>query len=398
MNEILERMNALVASAEGRSFTDEEAAQYEAIELELREAQRVATRDAELRSRHGAYAAPVMPAVHPAAVNATREDGDDLTRAFESYLRRGQVAPELAQYRAQGEASGPSGGYLVPEGFRNKLVERMKMFGGIANHCEVITTDSGQPLPWPTNDDTANVGEIVAESGTFASGADLVFGTRALQAFKYMAGGAGNLPLKVPFELRDDSAIDLAAYIAKKLGERLARKQASSWAVGTGVNEPVGLLSTLGGLTPTTAMSSNTAPTYADFLGFVHALDPAYRAAGCSWVFNDAVLKLVRGIVDLDGRPMLWNQGNSMQDGAGLTLLGYPVIVDQACPAPAASNNFGFFGRLEDAYVIRRVKDVAIVTLNELYAANGQVGYMAWARADGQVQDTGAGVVLRAAA
>jgi predicted phage gp36 major capsid-like protein len=34
------------------------------------------------------------------------------------------------------------------------------------------------------------------------------------------------------------------------------------------------------------------------------------------------------------------------------------------------------------------------VTLNELYAPNGQVGYMAWARADGMVQDTNAGVLM----
>lgn len=393
LEELTAALQAVIdtATTEERDLTDEEAATADDLtkQIERKNA------NANVLTRSRALVAPVAPVVPR---TTTRDEGDDLTRAFESYLRTGQVNNDLLQLRAQGEATGSQGGFLVPEGFRNKLVERMKAFGGIANGCEVITTDSGQPLPWPTNDDTANVGEIVAESGTFASGADVVFGIRSLGAYKYMAGGASNAPLKVPFELLQDSAIDLESFLTKKLGMRLARKQASSWAVGTGVNEPVGLLSTAGGLTAADAIASNTAPTYADLLDIEHALDPDYRD-GAEWVFNDAFLKLLRGIVDLDGRPLLWNaNGDMAAGGKGTTLLGYPVRIDQACPAPSASNNFGFFGRLQDAYVIRRVKDVAIVTLKELYAPNGQVGYFAWARADGQVQDTSAGVLMRAAA
>lgn len=390
LEELLAALQALVdnATAESRDLTEEEAAQAEDLTGQI---ERARSRQ-EVLTRSRALIAPVMPVVtHTAA----RNGDDDLTRAFESYLRTGQANADLAQYRAQGEATGSTGGYLVPEGFRNKLIERMKAFGGIANRAEIITTDSGQPLPFPTNDDTANSGEIVAESGTFASGADLVLGTKTLQAFKFMAGGAGNAPLKVPFELLQDSAVDIPALVARKLGERMARKQATSWAVGTGVNEPTGLLSTAGGLSGATALSSNTAPTYADLLEIEHTLDPAYRTEGCVWVFNDGFLKLLRGIVDLDGRPLLWNANASLGDPAGgMTLLGYPVIIDQACPAPSASNNFGFFGQLQEAYVIRRVKDVTLVTLNELYAPNGQVGYMAWMRADGTVQDTNAGVLM----
>jgi HK97 family phage major capsid protein len=331
IEELIAALQALLdtATAEARDLTDEEAERAEDLNGQIERARTRA--DIQLRSR--TLVTPVMPPVHPATLIAAVETDDELTRAFEGYLRRGEVSPELAQYRAQAEGSGASGGFLVPEGFRNKLVERMKQFGGIANGCEVITTDSGQPLPWPTNDDTANTATIVAENGTFGTGADLVFATRSLQAFKYMAGGASNLPLKVPFELLQDSAIDLPKYIAKKLGERMARKQASSWAVGTGVNEPVGLLSTAGGLSGATALSSNTAPTYADLLNIVHAVDPAYRGEGCSWVFGDSFLKLLRGIVDLDGRPLLWNSNGSMANGGtdtGTVLLGYPVIIDQA--------------------------------------------------------------------
>lgn len=381
------------ATTEERELTDEEAQKADELGEQIERAQK----KSGTLTRSRALVAPVAPAVAPRT--ADRDDSDDLERAFAGYLRTGQAGGELAQYRAQGEASGASGGFLVPEGFRNKLVERRKAFGGIASVAETITTDSGQPLPWPTMDDTANTGEIVAEAGTFASGADLVFGTRTLQAYKFMAGGASNLPLKISVELLQDSAVDIAGLVSRKLGERLARVQASKWAVGTGVNEPQGLLSSTNGLTAATAISSNTAPTYANLLAIVHDLDPAYRGEGCRWVFNDTFLERVRGIVDLDGRPLLWNSNASLGgDPAGMTLLGFPVTIDQGCPDPSASNRFGAFGQISEAYVVRRVKGITLVTLNELYAANGQVGYMAWERADGCIQNPNAAVAMVAAA
>ncbi len=71
----------------------------------------------------------------------------------------------------------------MPDGFRKKLVDRMKAFGGLANVVETVTTSTatrcrGRPSTTPRNS-----GEIVAEGGTFSSGADLVFGTASLGAY-----------------------------------------------------------------------------------------------------------------------------------------------------------------------------------------------------------------------
>lgn len=373
-----------------RSLTDEEVERYEKLEKDLI----VARKSAEIVKRQAAYKSVSVP-----VVTGTKSAGDDeVSRAFDAYLRTGRVDSDVIS-RAQGEATGSAGGYLVPEGFRQKMVEKRKAFGGVAENCETISTESGNPLPWPLNDDTSNVGAIVAEGATVTTGgADLVFSTRALGAYKYGSGGASNLPLKVSWELAQDSAFDLQGYVARKLGERIARAQAADWVVGTGVSEPQGLLSTQGGITGATAISSNSAPTYDDFVTIVHDLDPAYRE-GAVWVFNDAFLEIIRKMDD-GTRPLMWglNNSNLGDPMGGATLLGYPVIIDQACPSPSASNKFGFFGNLREAYVIRRVKATTMVTLNELYAVNGQIGYLAWERADGMVQDPNAGVLLTAAA
>lgn len=377
------------AEAEGRDLTEDETQRASDLNGKIEAAKTAA--DVQKRSRE--LLAPVNPGVSFAA--AKNDDG--LERAFEAYLKTGQVNADIAELRAQNEGTGSAGGFMVPAGFRTKLVERLKAFGGVAGAAEEITTDTGNSLPWVTNDDTANSGEIVAEAGTFAAGADLVFGQKTLSAYKYSAGGASNLPLKVSVELLQDSAFNVSDFIAKKLGERIGRKQAADWVVGTGSSQPTGLLSTAGGLTSGKTIASNAVgPTYLELVDIVHALDPAYRE-NASWVFNDAQLAKARKLVDTAGRPLLWDSGMNLGGSTGgLTLLGFPVIIDQACPNPAAANKFMAFGDIKQAYVIRRVKDIQIAVLHELYAPNGQVGFMAWARADGTVQDANAAVLVTA--
>ena len=393
IEEILAALQAIVdqAAADGdRPLTDEEAERYEDLEGQLQ----MARRTQEIRSRQTAYTTPVRGDLH---VNVSHGDGDDdvQERAFDHYMRTGTVNPDLAEYRAQSAGTNTAGGYLVPAGFRAKLIERTKQFGGIAEVAEEFTTSEGNAINYPTVDDTANVAEIVAEGGTFAAGADVVFGTRTLTAYKYMAGGAGNLPLKVSWELSQDSAFDMQAFLTRLFGTRIGRIQAVHWATGTGTGQPQGLVTPL---TTIGAIADNAAgPTYAELLATVNALDPSYWP-NARWVMNSNTLSKIQGRVDTTGRPLLVDANRGIEGSpGGQTLLGYPVTVDQAMPSAAASAKFLVFGDIREAYVIRRVKDVTLVVLNELYAATGQTGYMSWARADGAVQNPNA-VVVRTAA
>lgn len=390
VEEILAALEAIIEGAktengEERPLTDEEVERYEDLKGRLTMAQK----SAELRSHLTALKTPIRSDLH---VNVAGVDDDVHERAFEQYLRTASPPPELTEYRAQSTGTNTAGGYLVPAGFRAKLVERMKEFGGIADVAETITTSEGNPLTYPTIDDTANIAEIVAEGGTFAAGADLVFGTRSLTAYKYMAGGAGNLPLKVSWELLQDSAFDVSSFVAKRLGERIARIQAVHWATGTGTGQPQGIVTPITATAPTIATVS-----YAELLATVLALDPAYRQ-GARWLMNDATYGTIMGLVDTTGRPLVNSQVDSISGDIGEPrLLGYPVTIDQAMPSKALNAKFLAFGNISETYVIRRVKDITLVTLNELYAANGQTGFMAWARADGAVQNVNA-IVVRAGA
>jgi HK97 family phage major capsid protein len=282
---------------------------------------------------------------------------------------------------------------MIAPAFRQKLVEVQKAFGGLAAEVETINTETGAALEYPSNDDTANAGTITAESAAFSSGADLTFGTVARGAFKYTSAGASNLPLRVPVELLQDAAFDVESYIAKALGTRIARKQASDWAVGGGTTLPFGICHA--GLTENKALTTTTTITYADLLDLEAALDPAYEQ-NAKWVFNKATWTAIRKLEDDNGRPLIFDQAASGISGAPQkTLLGYPVVLDQQMPAATGdSTNFAILGDLREAYVIRRVAPLTVVVNPWTRAGNGEVEFVAWERADGNIQNRKAYTVL----
>lgn len=385
IEQIIQKMEAIVAQAdaESRSLSDDEVATYEGLEADLAKARK----EAELRSRHTAYTTPVAA---PAVVTATGKGDEVLERAFEHYLRTGQRNMDLVELRAQGESSDAAGGYTIPDGFRQKLTERMKAFGGIATVAETISTSTGAPLSWPTVDDTANSGEIVAEHGTGAAGADLTFGTKSLGAFKYMSFGASNLPLRISVELLQDSAFDVMGFVSRALGTRIARAQAVDFANGAGTTEPLGLMTGSAAVT----LASGNAITYAKLLDLVHSVDPDYRQGGV-FVMNDTTLKTIRALVDGNSRP-LWlpSEGGLANSLPGGTLMGYPVVIDQAVDSAGDATKIMAFGNISEAYVIRRVKDVTLVVDPYGRAANGEVQVTAWARADATIQNANAYAIL----
>lgn len=355
--------------------------------------ERVETSDAQLTSLMERIERIERTAATPPVVTAAA-DKDERMEAFWSYVRSGAHTDILRSAQSEGVAA--AGGYLVPDEFAARIVERIVSYGGFASAVTTLNTAGGNPLTVAvTVDDSSNLGAIVSEGGAFSSGADVTFGTVALGAYTYASNGTGTDPVKVSWELLQDSSFDLAPMLGDLLGTRIGRVQATHWISGDGANEPLGIITNK---TASFALADTTAPvqpTYQELLDLIHALDPGYRS-GASWLMNDTTLSAIQGMIDGSNRP-LWQP--QAQSGIGTlpggSLLGFPVIVDQAMPSIAASGSAKClgFGDWRRAYTIRRVRDVGIVRLNELYAATRQTGFFAWARADGTVVDSNAYVV-----
>lgn len=394
IEEIMAAMTAVMDGAADRDLTDEEVEQYEGLETDLKGAQRTQG----LRDRHQAYNVVRTPAGVPRTRTGEQDAPSDLVKAFENYLRTGRPNNDisgLAVSNAQGEGSSAAGGYLVPNEFQQKLVETRKAFGGFASNVETLSTSTGAPLEYPTNDDTANEGDITAESAVVASGADLVFGTVNLGAYKYTSAGAGsNLPLRVPVELLQDAAFDVQGLVSRKLGQRIARKQATHWVTGTGVGQPKGIVAA--SLTADRDLDTADAADYEDLVDTQDLLDEEYDGAA-KWLMKKNTWSQIRLIVDLNGRPIVQDSTTGISGRPERTLLGKPVIIDEAMPTlSSAADTFAIaYGDFREAYVIRRVSNLVVVVNPYNRASYGEVEFTAWERADGNIQNRGAYKILQ---
>ena len=103
---------------------------------------------------------------------------------YETQLYRGNYDAMRREMRAQSVGSATAGGDLVPEGFVYELERALLAYGGMRQVSSTIRTDSGNDLPWPTVNDTGNVGAILAEN-TEVSAQDVTFGSTTRGAYKY---------------------------------------------------------------------------------------------------------------------------------------------------------------------------------------------------------------------
>ena len=228
-------------------------------------------------------------------------------------------------------------------------------------------------------DDTANVGVLLAEN-TADTDQDLVFTNRVLDAFKYSTRS-----IKVSEELLQDTAIDIEAIIREAFAERIGRIVNQHLTVGTGTAQPNGIVTAAGAGFTAAAVA---AVSFDDLIELEHSVDPAYRSdPSCRWMLRDTTLKLLRKLKDLEGN-YIW-QPADFRSGAPASLLGYPYSINQAMAAVGASARSVVFGPM-NRYVVRRVRELAVKRLVERFAEAHQVGFLGFARFDGELLDANA--------
>jgi HK97 family phage major capsid protein len=311
-------------------------------------------------------------------VAAARAAGIDLTRRTIDI----RIPRRPLQARALSH-TGSEGGYTVPTGFVPSLESALKDYVALRNVADVLRTDDGRQMPWPNVDDTGNVGERIAENAE-VSEQDAAFGTVTLGAYKY-----SSKLIRVPNELLEDSAINLADELGRMLGERIGRVQATDFTTGTGSSQPQGVVT---GATLGKTAASATAFTPDELLDLIHSVDPAYRAdPSFALMMSDAVLAYVRKMKDADGRPF-FNDNTGGSAGTGPftgSIYGVPVVVNQQMSAAFTTGQKLVLAGAFKKVKIRDVNAVRLRMLEERYAEFDQVGFIAFLRSDCRVIDAG---------
>jgi HK97 family phage major capsid protein len=369
VKEMREKRAALAAEAISIAQSDPERfnkimADVDALKGSIDRAERAEALDAEMRQS-------VRPPLEQ--VNGAENRGGDNAeerKSFRDYLRTGR---QTRSYTPMSDAV--EGAYIVPQGFASELEIALKAYGGVRSVARVLSTSSGNPIFYPTANDTNNIGEQLGENNA-AGQANPSFSNVQIKAWTY-----STKMVNVSNQLLQDSAFDVEAYLREQFVNRLGRIQNAKFTTGAGTTEPMGIntAATAGPTSATTLVVS-----YDDMVELEHSLDRAYRK-GAKFMLRDSVLKQIKKLKDSQGHP-LWVSGVAF--GAPDTILGYQYVINDDMPSVTSGNNLMLFGAL-DRYLIRDVKGLGILRLNERYGELFQTAFLGFARADGALIDAG---------
>ena len=294
---------------------------------------------------------------------------DEYRTSFWDMMRSKAPLPSVVNALQEGTDS--EGGYLVPDEYERTLVEALEEENMFRQLAKVIRTSSGdRKIPVVATKGTAS---WIDEEGAYTESDDS-FGQVSIGAYK-----VGTM-IKVSEELLNDSVFDLESYIAKEFARRIGAKEEEAFFTGDGSGKPLGILAATGGAETGVTAASSTAVTADELMDLFYSLNSPYRKKAV-WVLNDSTIKAVRKLKDSTGQ-YLWQP--SLVAGTPDTLLGRPMKTSAYMPVIAAGAKTIAFGDFSYYWIADR-QGRSFKRLNELYAANGQVGFLGFQRVDGKL-------------
>lgn len=259
------------------------------------------------------------------------------------------------------------GGYLAPPEFERTVRELLRERSVMRGLADVQTSVADIEIPVETS-----VPEFawVAENGAFPA-TDATFGVVKLRNYKL--GGY----IKVTHEELQDAIIDIEGYLRRKFVDAADVLEEAGFVAGNGVGKPFGVsVEASVGVTGASATSVKAD----ELIDLFHSLVPRHRARA-RFMMNDQTARDLRKLKDGNGQ-YIWQPG--LQAGQPDLLLAKPIVITDSMPVMAASARSILFGDFS-AYRIQDRSGLSFQRLDELFASNGQVGFLGYERTDGRL-------------
>jgi HK97 family phage major capsid protein len=264
-----------------------------------------------------------------------------------------------------------NGGYLVPDEYEHQLIQALTDENFFRSLAHVIQTDSGtHTIPIVASHGTASWME---ENGLYPESDD-TFDQITLSAYKL------GTAIKVSEELMNDSVFDLESYISTEFARRIGAAEEEAFLVGDGQKKPEGVFTKVAATEGATTEIANTTLTFDSIMDVFHSLRSVYRNRAV-WILNDSTVKALRKIKDGNNN-YIWQP--SVVAGQPDTILNRPYKTSIYAPELAAGNVPLLFGDFSYYWIADR-QGRSFKRLSELYAANGQIGFLASERVDGKL-------------
>ena len=261
------------------------------------------------------------------------------------------------------------GGYLVPDDFERNIVMALEEENVVRQLAKVITTQHERKIPVAVGH---SVAQWTLENAAYQE-SNPTFGQKQIDAYKLTD------LCRVSTELLQDAAFDIEDYLMREFARAFGIAEEEAFCVGTGTNQPTGIFTANGGQVGVTAAATN-AITADEVISLVYSLKAPYRR-NAKFLMHDQTISLLRKLKDGNGA-YLWQP--SVQAGEPDRLLGYPIYTSPYVPTVASEALTVGFGDFKNYWIGDRAGRT-VQRLNELYATNGQIGYISTERVDGKM-------------
>lgn len=281
------------------------------------------------------------------------------------------------------------GGYIVPVDFQDRVIERLQGMTVMRGRAQTDTTSSDKvEIPVATGGDDQYTSAVrvtwVNEKPTSTqSETNLTFGSEAIPIHTVMA------KTWVSRNLVEDAAFDVESYLVRKFAEAQAIDEDNKFLVGTGAGCPQGILpGATNALSLTEKVSgSGSALTIDGLISLYYGIASQYRQ-NAVWVAErstyEAIMKLKTAGNDYFWQPFQYVGG---ANGQPMTLMGKPVLEQEAMPSVAANAYPIVFGDMAAYQIFDRVGMSVERYLDSATANINTIQFLMRRRLGGQVTE-----------
>ena len=329
---------------------------------------------------------------NPALMGAgfvTQDGGtaDKNIKSFADFLvsvKRGDFKRLGSVYKATKDLSGEAGaqgGYILPVDYSTELQQLAYQGNVVLNRVQTIPTsvDSGR---WPALDQyitpAAGTGQVAEAAGVVATpvlaGQTLTKTEPSFEMIEWRLHKVGGYT-EVDNELVDDSPQSIEALLKGLFAVAIGAKNERNILRGTGVGEPLGILSSsaLINVTPAT----NDVFSWPD----VGAMYSRYRGAGGTpiWLIHPSIWPDIMGMTTPSGASA-WSM--NLQSANGANLNGFQILTSEHLPQ---ANNSGCVMFLDlKAYIMWKRSDISIAYSEHAAFRDDQATWRFTQRVDGK--------------
>lgn len=360
---------------ENGTLSAEDSAAYDRMEAEIENLTKEIERLTKLNEMENTLRQPTSNPLtnRPGEVNPANEGKGRASKQYIADMLTGMRTEFRQVSNVLEEGTDANGGYLVPEEWDSRLIDKLNEENIMRKLATKITTSGEHKINMAATKPAAS---WIAEGGALSFG-NATFDQRVLDAHKL------HVAIKVTEELLYDNKFNLERYILDQFGMALANAEEDAFLNGNGSGKPIGIFNnstyTNGSPKGGTFLTPLTSALKADnIIDLIFALKRPYRRKA-SFITADSTLAVIRKFKDGQGM-YLWQP--SYQAGEPDRLCGYEVHTSPYVPAMEAGNAFMAFGDYS-YYNIGDRGTRSIQILRELFAGNGMIGYVMKERVDG---------------